>query len=217
MSVEKKASLPKGFLASGTTCGIKASGKPDLALFVTDRDATAAGVFTTNRVCGAPVIVSKQRVPTTIARAVIINSGNSNAATGEPGIEDARAMTAALASQLRCDNESVSVCSTGVIGDQFGRGNLIRVDFRQAVDGGAQPSRIGMDVLVPGFVDARVFQAIVSTEIHNSAAGVEKLRHGFHAGGVRQAAKGDIAHLPGLFGGKVFAAKIKQPGQRRMN
>lgn len=126
MSVEKKASLPKGFLASGTTCGIKPSGKPDLALFVTDRDATAAGVFTTNRVCGAPVIVSKQRVPTTIARAVIINSGNSNAATGEPGIEDARAMTAALASQLRCDNESVSVCSTGVIGVPLPMGIILK-------------------------------------------------------------------------------------------
>jgi glutamate N-acetyltransferase/amino-acid N-acetyltransferase len=116
VSVEKKASLPQGFQASGTTCGIKASGKPDLALFVTDRPATATGVFTTNRVCGAPVIVSKQRVPTTNARAVIINSGNSNAATGEPGIENAKIMTAAVASQLQCDSESVSVCSTGVIG-----------------------------------------------------------------------------------------------------
>ena len=108
--------LPQGFKASGITCGIKASGKPDLALFVSDRPAASAGVFTTNRVCGAPVIVSKERVPSTVARAVIINSGNSNAATGEPGIADARAMTALVAELIECGEESVFVCSTGVIG-----------------------------------------------------------------------------------------------------
>ena len=116
MAVDKLPHLPQGFQASGTTCGIKASGKPDLALFVSDRPATVAGVFTTNRVCGAPVIVSKSRVPTTSGRAVIINSGNSNAATGEPGIADAKTMTAALAEQLGCAAEAVLVCSTGVIG-----------------------------------------------------------------------------------------------------
>ena len=116
MSAPLPVQLPVGFKASGSTCGIKASGKPDLALFVSDRDATACGVFTTNKVCGAPVIVSKQRVPSTIARAVIINSGNSNAATGDPGIADAKSMTAAVAEQLGCDATSVFVCSTGVIG-----------------------------------------------------------------------------------------------------
>jgi glutamate N-acetyltransferase/amino-acid N-acetyltransferase len=116
MSVPSSAQLPSGFLASGSTCGIKVSGKSDLALFVSDRDATAAGVFTTNRVCGAPVIVSRQRVPSTIARAVIVNSGNSNAATGEPGIENAKQMTSVLAEQLGCAAASVLVCSTGVIG-----------------------------------------------------------------------------------------------------
>ena len=116
MNAPSTSQLPVGFQASGSTCGIKVSGKPDLALFVSDRDATAAGVFTTNKVCGAPVIVSKQRVPSTVARAVIINSGNSNAATGEPGIQDAMQMTSALAEQLGCDARSVFVCSTGVIG-----------------------------------------------------------------------------------------------------
>lgn len=114
-----QASLPQGFQASGSTCGIKASGKPDLSLFVSDRLASAAGVFTTNKVCGAPVIVSRERVPTGQARAVVINSGNSNAATGEQGIANAKAMTAALAEQLKCAPEAVLVCSTGVIGVQL--------------------------------------------------------------------------------------------------
>ncbi|MEZ6059928.1 MAG: bifunctional glutamate N-acetyltransferase/amino-acid acetyltransferase ArgJ [Planctomycetaceae bacterium] len=110
------AQLPRGFRASGTTCGIKASGKPDLALFVSDSPASAAGVFTTNRVCGAPVTVTRGRVPSESVRAVIINSGNSNACTGTRGIEDAQAMTAAVAAQIGCSREDVLVCSTGVIG-----------------------------------------------------------------------------------------------------
>lgn len=109
-------SLPAGFRAAGFTCGIKASRKPDLALFVSDFPATAGGVFTTNRVCGAPVLVSRERVPAADARAVIINSGNSNAATGEQGIRDAKQMTATLAQLLNSHPESVLVCSTGVIG-----------------------------------------------------------------------------------------------------
>ncbi|MFN9720627.1 MAG: bifunctional glutamate N-acetyltransferase/amino-acid acetyltransferase ArgJ [Planctomycetota bacterium] len=116
MSSQHTAKLPAGFRASGFTCGIKASGKPDLSLLVSDFPASAAGVFTTNRVCGAPVIVSRQRVPSSEARAVVINSGNSNAATGEPGISNARAMTAAVANQIGCRDDAVLVCSTGVIG-----------------------------------------------------------------------------------------------------
>ncbi|MFM7865921.1 MAG: bifunctional ornithine acetyltransferase/N-acetylglutamate synthase, partial [Planctomycetaceae bacterium] len=64
-----QALLPRGFRAAGHTCGIKASGKSDLALFVADSASSAAGVFTTNRVCGAPVIVSRRRVPSGSARA----------------------------------------------------------------------------------------------------------------------------------------------------
>jgi len=108
--------LPNGFQTSGTTCGIKASGKPDMALFVSETLAAAAGVFTTNRVVGAPVTVCKERVPADNIRAVIINSGNSNACTGAKGLEDARTMTAQVAAALGCDAEQVLVCSTGIIG-----------------------------------------------------------------------------------------------------
>lgn len=109
-------SLPAGFTASGITCGIKESGQPDLALFVSDRAASAAGVFTTNRVVGAPVVVSRERVMSSTARAVIINSGNANACTGEQGEQDARQMTTDVAEQLSCEAEQVLVCSTGIIG-----------------------------------------------------------------------------------------------------
>jgi glutamate N-acetyltransferase / amino-acid N-acetyltransferase len=109
-------SLPTGFLVSGLSCGIKASGKPDLALFVSECPATAAGVFTQNRVCGAPVIVSRSQLPSEDARAVVINSGNANACTGQPGIDNALAMTAAVATATQCSSNQVLVCSTGIIG-----------------------------------------------------------------------------------------------------
>ena len=111
-----KLELPSGFRASGTTCGIKESGQPDLALFVSDSPAATAGVFTTNRVVGSPVTVSRERVPAAGVRAVIINSGNANACTGEQGEADARQMTADVAEQLDCAAEDVLVCSTGIIG-----------------------------------------------------------------------------------------------------
>jgi len=109
--------LPVGFRAAGVACGIKSDpSKPDLALFVADRPSSAAGVFTTNLVCGAPVKVSRTRLPRATARAVIVNSGNANACTGARGDEDARWMTAEVAHQLDCSAEDVLVCSTGVIG-----------------------------------------------------------------------------------------------------
>ena len=109
--------LPQGFQAAGASCGIKDDPTIlDLALFVSESPASAAGVFTQNQICGAPVKVSRERVPRESVRAVVINSGNANACTGERGIEDARRMTAIVAEQIDCEEEDVVVCSTGVIG-----------------------------------------------------------------------------------------------------
>ncbi len=109
--------LPTGFRAAGIYCGVKQDARLlDLAIFVADVPCTAAGVFTQNKVVGAPVKLSRMRVPYGSTRAVIINSGNANACTGERGDADARWMTAELAKQLKCEAEDVLVCSTGVIG-----------------------------------------------------------------------------------------------------
>ena len=109
--------LPAGFSTAGVRCGIKNNApKLDLALFVSDRPCAAAGVFTTNLVCGAPVKVTRERLPRSTARAVVINSGNSNAATGERGIADAKKMTTLVAEQIGAVPEDVLVASTGVIG-----------------------------------------------------------------------------------------------------
>lgn len=127
--------LPIGFNAAGVYCGIKSDpSKLDLALFVTDRPATAAGVFTLNQVCGAPVKVSRARVPSTMARGVVINSGIANAATGQRGIEDAEWMTAEIASRIECEPEAVLVCSTGVIGNFLSR-EVLGSGFSSVVEG----------------------------------------------------------------------------------
>lgn len=125
MYTSNEIPLPKGFRAAGVHCGIKKDPAVfDLSLIVSDGPAVAAGVFTTNLVNGAPVKVSRSRVPRGSARGVVLNSGNSNACTGARGIDDARWMTAETAARLGCDADDILVCSTGVIGRFLPRDNL---------------------------------------------------------------------------------------------
>ncbi|MBM3771247.1 MAG: bifunctional glutamate N-acetyltransferase/amino-acid acetyltransferase ArgJ [Acidimicrobiia bacterium] len=109
---------PSGFRAAGISAGIKASGKPDLALIVSDRPATAAAVFTTNKAQAAPVVVSREHLAASggRARAVIVNSGCANACTGVDGVAVARGMAEETARLLGCPTNQVLVASTGVIG-----------------------------------------------------------------------------------------------------
>jgi glutamate N-acetyltransferase/amino-acid N-acetyltransferase len=111
---------PEGFVAAGSHCGIKDSGAPDLALVATDdgRPVPAAAVFTSNLATAAPVQVSRRHLQGAggQAVAVVLNSGNANAATGEQGVADAERMCALVASDLGCGPEQVLVCSTGLIG-----------------------------------------------------------------------------------------------------
>jgi glutamate N-acetyltransferase/amino-acid N-acetyltransferase len=99
------------------SAGLKPSGRPDLGLLVGDPGTTVAGVFTTNRVSAAPVRLTRDLLLAGYGRAVIVNSGQANAATGERGESDARAVTAAAAAALGMDQQDVLACSTGVIGE----------------------------------------------------------------------------------------------------
>ena len=110
---------PQGFTASGQYVGIKVAGRGlDLALIVSDRPATAAAVFTTNKAQAAPVLVSKAHLAAShgVARAVIVNSGCANACTGEVGLQDAHDMASLTAALVGCPVDQVLVASTGVIG-----------------------------------------------------------------------------------------------------
>ncbi len=106
----------KGFLSSGIHAGLKAGREKDMALLVSTCPADAAGAFTTNQVKAGPVRVSQQHLKNGKVRAIIINSGNANACTGVRGIADAKRMTVATATALRCKPQEVLVCSTGRIG-----------------------------------------------------------------------------------------------------
>ena len=110
---------PRGFTAAGGTCGIKPSGAPDLTLIVCDSPCTAAGVFTKNKLPGAPVVISKRHVRRGRARAIVCNSGVSNVGTGAQGLRNAIAMCQTTAQVVGCDPHEVLVCSTGVIGHQL--------------------------------------------------------------------------------------------------
>lgn len=111
-------SAAKGFEAGGLGSGIKPEGRPDLAIVTTtDRAAVpAAGVFTRNVACAAPVQVSRAHLVDGRAAAVVLSSGNANAATGARGRADATRMAELAASGLGCATEDVLVCSTGLIG-----------------------------------------------------------------------------------------------------
>lgn len=109
--------IPLGFKGAGIFCGIKKRRK-DLALILSDRPVTAAGVFTTNVVQAAPVLICKEHLSERDTfRALIINSGNANACTGEQGYKDASEMSSLIASELGIEKNEVFVSSTGVIGE----------------------------------------------------------------------------------------------------
>ena len=111
---------PKGFKASGVHCGIRSNdtNKKDLALIVSDKMCSAAAVYTTNKVKGAPIAVTKEHLSDGKAIAVICNSGNANTCAAN-GIEIARQTCSLTAEHLGVKPEDIIVCSTGVIGENL--------------------------------------------------------------------------------------------------
>jgi glutamate N-acetyltransferase/amino-acid N-acetyltransferase len=113
--VSTGVTAPRGFRAAGISAGLKPSGRPDLALLIGDAGTTVAGLFTTNAMAAAPVLLGRQRLGR--GRAVLVNSGQANAGTGARGLEDAAVTGAAAAELLGLDPLEVLPCSTGVIGE----------------------------------------------------------------------------------------------------
>jgi glutamate N-acetyltransferase/amino-acid N-acetyltransferase len=114
--IEGGVTAAEGFLAGGLACGIKKNQKPDLAVVFSEFPAVAAGIFTTNQVQAAPVLLSKEHLKNGEARAIIANSGNANACNGPEGERAALEMAEAAAAYLNIPTDAVLVASTGVIG-----------------------------------------------------------------------------------------------------
>ena len=136
MSKNNTITTPKGFLTAGVHCGVKQSGKPDLGLLVCPTGATAAAVFTTNKITSAAVQVSKKHVKSKTIYAVVVNSGNANACTGRKGVNNAIRMCAVTASLVARgsalgsrvtshESRKILVASTGIIGHQLPMKNIV--------------------------------------------------------------------------------------------
>ena len=155
----------EGFLAAGLHCGVKAS-RPDLALLVTDdaRPVPTAAVFTRNAFRAPPVVADVERMAATggMIAGVIINSGNANAGTGEPGRRDAEAMSRTAAEAVGCAPEAMLVCSTGLIGERLPMDRILpaipRLAQALASDGGF---RAAQGILT---TDSRTKEVVVSGE-----------------------------------------------------
>jgi glutamate N-acetyltransferase/amino-acid N-acetyltransferase len=135
---------PKGFLAAGVHCGIKESGDLDLGLIVCPTGAKAAAVFTTNEIFGAAVTVSRKHVKSGGIEAVVVNSGNANACTGQLGIKNAIKMCSETAKQIESEPHRVLVASTGIIGEQLPMGKVTKGISRAAAKLSASASA-GLD------------------------------------------------------------------------
>ena len=107
---------PKGFKTGSAACGLKTGGALDLGILVCETDAACAACFTQNTVQAAPILISREHLKTGRARALVVNSGNANACTGDRGLSDALTMTQLLADKLHVSARQVLVASTGVIG-----------------------------------------------------------------------------------------------------
>lgn len=124
---ERPGPLPGGFRAAGVACGLKASGDRDLGLLVSTEPATTSAVrFTRSGVLAAPVVLTRDRCRLDGLRAVVVNSGNANAATGGRGLDEAARMQGAGAMAAGVDASAVAVASTGVIGVQLDGDKVIR-------------------------------------------------------------------------------------------
>ena len=116
----------KGFAASGVVCGLKTSGKKDLAVVVNQGPLQlAAAVFTTNRCQANPILWSKEVIKDQQVSAIVLNSGGANCYTGPQGFQTTHATAEALANHLEVPSSDVLVCSTGLIGEQLDREKLL--------------------------------------------------------------------------------------------
>jgi len=164
---------PKGFLAGATCAGIKEKERLDLGILASEVPCVAAGLFTTNRIKAAPVVLCQQRLRSGKAAAIVVNSGYANACTGEQGLADAAEMARLAAGVIGVSAEDVLVASTGVIGQPLPMERL-RAGIKQITlsrDGGHELGR-----------------AIMTTDTVPKEAAVKSDGGGFTIGGVAKGA-----------------------------
>jgi glutamate N-acetyltransferase/amino-acid N-acetyltransferase len=167
---------PAGFRAAGVAAGIKASGALDLTLVVNDGpEQAAAGVFTTNKVKAAPVLWSQQVLKQHQLKAVVLNSGGANAATGPEGFQDTHATAEKVADVLGVGAVEIAVCSTGLIGQRLPMAKVLS---------GVDTAKAALDNTTEAGLNAAT--AVMTTDTHPKQAAAGK--DGWHIGGFAKGA-----------------------------
>ncbi len=162
MEVRLEPVAIEGFRYAGVVAGLRSeSERKDLGIIVADHPASVAGVFTTNQVKAAPVIVAQERTRAGQVRAVTVNSGSANCFTGSAGLKLARDSAAALATAIGCDPLSVAPCSTGVIGHLYDLAKY-RAGITEAV---AQLNRNGLADFATAIMTTDTRPKVSSTRI----------------------------------------------------
>jgi len=179
----KTIASPKGFLAAGVHCGVKKSGKYDLGMLLCPTGANAAAVFTTNKIVSAAVTVCREHVKSPSISAVVVNSGNANACTGQEGIDNAVTMCRATAQAVQIENRKPKTCpersrriesrdvlvaSTGIIGEQLPIKKIV-AGIAQTVPKLSDSRKAGLDFAKAIMTtDTKPKQAIRQLEISGS-------------------------------------------------
>jgi len=177
---------PEGFRAGSAAAGLKANGRLDVGILVADGPVPATAVFTRNRFCGAPIIVGRQHIRRGWLRAVVVNSGCANVATGARGIADARAMCRQVADALGAPVTQVLPASTGVIGEFLPMARL-RAGIARALDTLSSSAAAGR----------RFAQAIMTTDTKIKQA-CRRVRLGRHLITVAGCCKGSGMIAPNM-------------------
>jgi glutamate N-acetyltransferase/amino-acid N-acetyltransferase len=198
--IDGGVTAPAGFRAAGVWCGIKASGKLDLSLLVSDHPASAAGVFTTNLAQAAPVVLSREHLARSAGtgRAIVINSGCANACTGQDGRDHARLMADYAAAAVGCRADAVLVASTGVIG--------VKLDITK-VERGVKEAAARLSP--SGGADAA--RAIMTTDPFPKESAVEVAAQGrtFRVGGMAKGSGMIEPLMATMLGAVVTDAKVE--------
>lgn len=164
----KTIASPKGFLAAGVHCGVKESGKYDLGMLLCPTGANAAAVFTTNKIVSAAVTVCREHIKSPSISAIVVNSGNANACTGQKGIDNAVSMCRATARALQIENRDVLIASTGIIGEQLPISRIVAGIAKTAAKL-SHSSRAGLDFAKAIMTtDTKPKQAVRQLEISGS-------------------------------------------------
>jgi len=163
MKIYKSAILPLGFTAAGIACGLKKSGKLDLALVYSQLPAKASAKFTTNKIQAAPVIFNKKLLKhNRLFKAILVNSGNANCFTGLKGVRDAEAIACALAKISGLKKEEVLLASTGIIGRRLPLAK-IKAGLPQLV---SELSRFGLDKVKKAILTTDTFTKEVTAKFN---------------------------------------------------